>query len=206
MMGARELELVIIRHGQTPGNALKRYVGCRDDQSLSELGRQSAHEAAREYEPLGFDQVERVYVTRLRRTCETAAILFPNAEQLVVDGIEEMDFGDFTGRSADEMVDDVAYRAWVDGWCEGTCPGGENRAQFAERVCAGMKAFLDEAWERGEREVFLVAHGGTLMSFLSRYSDDDRTFYEWLVGNCQGYRMNVSIELDDVKLGNIERL
>ena len=35
------------------------------------------------------------------------------------------------------MEHDAAYRAWVDGGCAGRCPGGEDRAEYTARVCAG---------------------------------------------------------------------
>jgi len=86
-----------MRHGQTPGNSERRYVGALD-QPLSEQGRAEALAAG------VLPKVKRVYVTTLKRTHETASICFPNAEQVEVEGLQEMDFGDFAGRSADEMV------------------------------------------------------------------------------------------------------
>lgn len=197
---AARLTLVIIRHGQTPGNAERRYVGSKDDQPLSEEGRAQARAAA------GFPDVELVYVSSLRRTQETAAIMFPNARQEIVPGIQEMDFGDFTGRNADEMADDADYRAWVDGWCEGPCPNGESKAQFNERICTSMLAFLRDAAARGERDLHLVAHGGTLMAFLDRYGDGRCPWYEWNVENCGGYRLEMHLEEDGLTITRIERL
>ena len=186
LMSPAWLELVILRHGQTPGNAQRRYVGWRDE-PLSDEGRRQA-----QAEP-AHPEVARVYVSRLRRTRETAAILFPNAEQVVVEGVQEMNFGDFAGRSADEMANDPAYRAWVDGYCTGRCPGGESRDEFTRRVCAAMERFLREAAERGERRVFMVAHGGTMMASLSTFSHDERDYYAWHVDNCKGYRIRVDL-------------
>ena len=62
-------ELLLLRHGSTPGNELHRYNG-RTDEPLSEQGRAALR--ARHYESAPL-----VYVTRLRRTRETAEILFP---------------------------------------------------------------------------------------------------------------------------------
>ena len=195
-----DIELVIIRHGQTPGNAERRYVGCASDQPLSEAGREQALQAQ------SFPQVSKVYVSKLRRTHETAALMFPHAEQVVVEGIHEMDFGVFTGRSADEMEEDEQYREWVEGWCEGVCPGGESKAQFNERICAAMKAFLLDAASRGEHALYMVAHGGTLMAFLGAYGGVEGKYYEWNVGNCRGYRLGIQIEGDDVRISSIELL
>ena len=203
--GISRLELYLVRHGQTPGNAERRYVGSKDDQPLSDDGRSQAQRAAQDYACYGFDAVTSVYVTNLKRTQETASIIFPNARQVVSEGIEEMDFGVFTGRSADEMVDDAQYRAWVDSYCEDICPGGESKAQFNARVCQGMETLLNDAARRGEKRVYIVAHGGTIMAFLSKYAVEKRGYYDWIVGNCDGYRMQITLaegkpQADDVTL------
>jgi len=177
-----------MRHGQTPGNSERRYVGALD-QPLSEQGRAEALAAG------VLPKVKRVYVTTLKRTHETASICFPNAEQVEVEGLQEMDFGDFAGRSADEMVNDAAYREWVDGNCLGQCPNGESRSEFTRRICRSLAKLVRSARSRGEERVILVAHGGTMMAALSTYAVDDsgREYYEWLVGNCEAYRMDVQL-------------
>ena len=180
------LEFAIIRHGATPGNDERRYVGILD-QPLSERGRAQAREKA-SHIAAALPDAERVYVSELRRTHETAGILFPGVEQVQVPGIQEMDFGSFAGRSADEMADDPEYCAWVEGDCEGACPNGESKSQFTDRVCESLERMLREARDRGEKRVVLVAHGGTMMASFSRFSDERRSYYEWLVGNCEGYR------------------
>ena len=101
------MRIYLIRHAKTAGNALNRYIGCTDS-PLCEEGIASAKAAG------GDSALKSVIVTPLMRTQQTARILFPNAEQCIVSGLSEMDFGDFEDRSADDMVNDAAYRAWVD--------------------------------------------------------------------------------------------
>ena len=182
------MELVLMRHGQTPGNSERRYVGVID-QPLSELGREQALSAG------VHPEVARVFVTPLSRTHETASICFPNAEQIVVEGLQEMNFGDFAGRTADEMYDDADYRAWVDGMCEGVCPNGESRAQATARICRAIGGLVRQAQAAGEDRVIVVAHGGTMMSALSSYCIDrpKRDYYEWLTGNCEGWRVSAEL-------------
>ena len=101
------MKVYLFRHGQTPGNAAHRYLGITDE-PLSELGMETARKA-------GCDPtVSKVLVSPLKRTQMTAAILFPNAKQRVCDSFREMDFGDFEGRSAEEMANDPDYRRWVE--------------------------------------------------------------------------------------------
>ena len=177
-----------MRHGPTPGNEAHRYVGAID-QPLSPTGRVAAVHAGIHPE------VSEVYVTTLKRTHETAAICFPRARQIVCDGLQEMDFGEFAGRTADEMENDPEYRAWVDGWCKGQCPGGESREQATSRICRALAQLIAHATEEGKKRVILVAHGGTMMSAFSTYCIDtpEREYYEWLTGNCGGYRVDATI-------------
>ena len=81
-----------------------------------------------------------VYVSPLKRARETASILFPEAVQVVIPELAEMNFGKFEGRNYKEMEKDPDYRAWVDGMCLGKCPGGESREEFCARTC---EAFLE---------------------------------------------------------------
>ena len=102
------MQIYLIRHGQTAGNALRRYIGSTD-QPLTPEGAEGAKAAGARR------SVQSVFVTPLVRTQQTACILFPDAEQTVVPALREMDFGDFEDRSFEDMKDDPAYRAWVDG-------------------------------------------------------------------------------------------
>ncbi|MBQ9041754.1 MAG: histidine phosphatase family protein [Eggerthellaceae bacterium] len=193
------MELTLIRHGQTPGNGEKRYVGIVD-QPLSEAGCEQARAAGVR------EDVSRVYVSTLQRTHETASIMFPNAEQIVVEGIQEMDFGVFAGRTPDEMTDDPQYRAWVDSMCLEPCPGGESQAELTDRVCAAMESLLRDAADRGEERLVVVAHGGTMMGFLDRFGNDpSKRYWEWLVGNCEGYRINVTCDEAGLQIHSIDR-
>ncbi len=156
------MRLILIRHGATPGNESHAYVGARTDEGLSAAGRAAV--AAKG----AFPQVEYVYVSPMLRARQTAALLFPRALQHEVADLREMDFGAFEGRTAAQMEHDAAYRAWVDGWCAGPCPQGESRTAFANRVERAVIDIVADARARGLADVFVVAHGGTVMSALDR--------------------------------------
>ena len=147
----------LIRHGRTAWNDTGRYQG-QTDLPLSNEG--TAELVRADFSP------KTVYVTPLRRTQETAKILFPDARQVVLDDLREMDFGAFEGRTYIEMENDADYRAWVEGKCRGRCPGGESRDEFAARVCAAFEELMDES----EDDVVIVAHGGTQMSVMERFA------------------------------------
>lgn len=166
--------IYLLRHGETAWNAEKRYQGLTD-LPLSDRGRALLRRA--DFSP------ERVYVSPLVRARETAAILFPEVEQVVVPDFREMDFGVFEGRSAGEMADDPDYRAWVEGGCTGRCPGVEDWAEFSRRTCAAFEVLMETAPD----PLVIVAHGGTQMAVLERFGRPVRPRYGWLGINGGGF-------------------
>ena len=164
------MRVCLLRHGETAWNAQGRYLG-RTDLPLTPAGRAALG-------PAGFAPA-RVYVSPLRRTAETAEILFPGVEQAAVPDFREMDFGVFEGRSWQDMEDFAPYREWVDGGCRGPVPGGESMERFCQRTCAAFEALMDRAAEAGEPLLAIVAHGGTQMAVLERFALPRRDYFSW---------------------------
>ncbi len=192
------MELVIIRHGATPGNERHAYVGSTDE-PLSAQGCEQARAASRRIREALDGIPSLVYVSPLRRARQTAEAVFPQAAQVAVDGLCEMDFGVFEGKTAAELscprTGDPRYQEWVDGLCLGACPGGESRAQLSERVCDAVRWAVADASCRGLDQAVIVAHGGTVMAALDALTGaaggDPLSFYRWHVACCEGYRAQV---------------
>ncbi|MBR3560863.1 MAG: histidine phosphatase family protein [Oscillospiraceae bacterium] len=193
------MSIWLLRHGRTQFNDERRYQGMLDI-PLSPVG--AAELRAAEFAP------ETVYVSPLRRSQETARIVFPDARQIVVDDFAEMDFGAFDGRTADEMAEDAAYRAWVDGDCTARCPGGESRAAFCDRSCAAFERLLDDGKTCQGKLLVIVAHGGTLRAVMERFALPERDYFDWMSGNGGGYRLSFDAALWDArrKLRLVERV
>lgn len=164
------MRVCLLRHGETAWNAQGRYLG-RTDLPLTPAGRAALG-------PAGFTPAL-VYVSPLRRTAETAEILFPGAEQSAVPDFREMDFGVFEGRSWRDMEDFAPYREWVDSGCRSPVPGGESMERFCQRTCAAFEALMDREAEAGEPLLAIVAHGGTQMAVLERFALPRRDYFSW---------------------------
>lgn len=164
------MNIYLLRHGETAYNAGGKYLG-NTDLPLTSRGRQALTRAD--------FTVETVYVSPLRRTAETAEILFPGAKQIVVPDFREMDFGVFEGRSWKDMEGFPAYRAWVDGGCAGQIPGGESRTRFSRRVCAAFEEVVAREAAAGKEALAIVAHGGTQMAVLERFALPHRDYFAW---------------------------
>ena len=185
------MKLYLIRHGETVLKASGAYQGWIDE-PLSEAGKKALGYGT----PQGFGALNTrssnppcgwVYVSPLRRARETASLVLPYSRQVMVEDLKEMHFGDFEGRTPDEMKDDPAYRAWVDSGCLDRCPNGETKAEFTDRTCAAVASLIDMALKRGDEELFIVAHGGTQMAVMETFVDPSRPFYAWLLDCGMGY-------------------
>ena len=132
--------IYLLRHGLTEYNAQKRYQGQRDiplsPEGLAQLRRADIDPKV-------------VYISTLQRTRQTAEVLFPDAELVPVDGLKEMCFGSFEGRNYIEMEHDPDYQAWVAANCESSCPDGERKDDFSDRVCRTFAALVDKALADG---------------------------------------------------------
>lgn len=187
-------QLLVFRHGATRANLERRYAGCLTDEDLCAQGREQVAcgrerlaAFAREVSPAVRAQMlspRVVYVSPLRRAVQTAALLFPQAEQRVVADLREMDFGLFENCTADELCADpatgAAYRAFLDGGV--SCPPsavspGERVADFRARQAAAFAHIVREqaAADGVTHLVTVVAHGGTQMALFSQ-------FCPWQVG------------------------
>ncbi len=178
------MKVYLFRHGQTPGNAAHRYLGITDE-PLSELGMETARMTGSDL------TVGEVLVSPLKRTQMTAAILFPNAKQRVCDSFREMDFGDFEGRSAQEMENDADFRYWVE-----------------KTQCMEPDDFdaVEKALAAGKESLYLVVHGGVIMTVLYRFGRPQAPFYDWPLDNCQGYCGQVVMGPDGLELHQIRHL
>ena len=170
--------IYLLRHGLTEYNAQKRYQGQRDiplsAEGLSQLRRADIDPKV-------------VYITPLQRTAQTARVLFPEAELVVVKDLQEMCFGSFEGRNYIEMEHAPDYQAWVAANCESSCPDGERKDDFSDRVCRTFAALVDKALADGEEMLVILAHGGTQMAALERYGVPRRSYYRWCGPNAGGY-------------------
>lgn len=174
------MRITLLRHAETPGNLLKRYIGATDE-SLSEEG------VSRTRHITVDAGIKQVYTSALQRTRQTAQLLFPRAEIVPIVELNEMSFGIFEGKTADEMEHDAAYRTWVDGLCEGACPGGESMASFAQRCVSAFKRLVAVAEASGTDELTFVVHGGVIKAILSRLATPVKGLFEWDVDFCGGY-------------------
>ena len=169
------ITLIFIRHGATIGNLEKRYIG-RTDEPLCDKGISQVLENKKRV-PVP----DKIFVSPMLRTRQTAELLFPQMFYTVADGLREADFGEFEGKTASELSENAAYRTWVDGGCISPIPGGESVAEFKKRCCMTFEKTMESVFDNDT--VVFVVHGGVIMSILEAYAKPAQSFYTYHVEN-----------------------
>ena len=152
--------LLLIRHAEPDEDARGRCYG-RLDVGLSPTGIASAERLAESLRPV---QLDAVYVSPRLRAVQTATALGGN--RTVDDRLRELDFGQFEGRTYDEIEREQPefFRSWMETPTLVRFPGGESYAELRERVAAAVDEIV--AANDG-RTVALVSHGGVIRAALA---------------------------------------
>ena len=188
-------ELILIRHGKTAGNLLGRYIGSRTDEPLCDEGREGL--AGKQ-----LPEVERLYVSPMKRCVETAEILWPGFDQKKmqkVTDLRECDFGDFENKNYKELSGNGDYQAWIDSNGTLPFPNGESMDAFKSRCLEAFARIVEDVsgaeqeWiASGKTGIFragIVVHGGTIMAILEQYGYPKAAYFDYQVKNGCGYRL-----------------
>lgn len=153
-----------MRHGQTHANVSGELDTAHPGLELTELGRAQAEAAAK---AIAEHHLDAIYVSSRVRTHQTAA---PTAEQrgltpTVVDGLEEIDAGDFEMRSDHDAVAGYigAVATWLEGDLTHRMPGAETGEEFLARYDAAVRTIV----AAGHDTALIVSHGAALRTWVS---------------------------------------
>ncbi len=160
----RQTRALLIRHAAPEDAARGRCYG-RLDVRLSPEGLEQAGALA---ERLRAIALAAVYTSPSGRAEQTAAAVCAGRDLAPVprDGLAELDFGDFEGRTYAELEAEEAdfFRRWMTSPTEVRFPQGESYAQLRDRAAST----LDELRVAHRDETFaVVTHGGVLRAMLA---------------------------------------
>lgn len=201
------MELRIVRHAESTGNAAGRWQG-RENTQLTDMGREQAARLGRWFEAEGY-RPSRIYASPLSRTFDTARIASAHIglEDSIVrwDDLMETDVGIFSGLN------------WAD--IETRYP--EIAVEFAETrnmdIVEGAET-LAEKIERAQRvidkliadhgngdQVLVVSHGGIMQFFFAQLVGSNR-LWGLSVRNTGVFDFSIDVDkwhLDGHALGNV---
>lgn len=199
-----KITLHLVRHGRTLWNEERRYLG-HEDQGILMEGRQQLLSLRDRFFT---GQFVRIYCSDLLRCRQTLNVILSDSKMAAIPDDEvlgkfipgvvydprlrELDFGDWEGKTYEDLKSDTSYRRWIDNPAEVTPPNGESWDAFRSRVqtfLSGVYLDLKEllhVWEdpatlleaeaeaeampvgyvlaaqRAELDVLVVTHGGVI--------------------------------------------
>ena len=177
----RNYKIYLIRNGLTDGAIEGRYIGHTDEELNEEGKKQLTELVTTGYYP----EVEAVFSSPLKRCVQTAQMIYPDKEPILLRELIECDFGDFEGYNYDELKDNPAYQAWLASGGELPFPRGESRMEFSERC---VKAFESSAAHLSEGNYAFIVHGGTIMAVMEYFTNG--SYYNYQVRNGKGFILN----------------
>lgn len=155
--------IVLVRHAEPSAELQSRCYG-RLDAGLSAAGAFAARGLA---DALAAVALAAVYTSPRERAHATAAPIAAHRgfAPIVEEGLSELDFGDFEGRTYDEIAAShpALYTAWMRAPTTVRFPGGESYADLRDRV--GACAVRLRARHAGDAFA-IVSHGGVVRAIL----------------------------------------
>ena len=168
----------LIRHGETDFNK-KRFFYGKADVSINETGKE---QAALLHQLMKGRSISRVYTSQLKRTQETAAIIFPDQKPTACKALNERDFGLWEGRTANEIqaAFPLVWEEWLESPFDVTPSKAEPFQKFKDRV----QSIVEEIRETDDDEIAIVGHLGVLRLIYQFLVDPEADF--WSIDIPQG--------------------
>lgn len=153
----------IVRHGESLGNAVRKFLG-HTDLDLSEVGYEQARVTAEQLRGVNFDKI---YSSDLIRAYNTVLCLAQLRDMEIYKSRElrELMIGEWENMLLDDIIS--AYNnEYVNGWLADfynfVCPGGESVAGAGDRF---FNCLYSIAKENPGKTILIGAHAAVIRSF-----------------------------------------
>ena len=156
--------LLLVRHAEVEARYQKKFGGWID-MNLSPNGRRQARILA---DYLRRKTIDAVYASPMKRVQQTVAptLKLNGHGQTTLDGLREINFGDWTGLGWHEVEDRFKFQSheWLEQIHGQGAPNGENGAAFRRRVEPCLREMV--ATHRGQN-IAVFCHGGVIRMMLA---------------------------------------
>ncbi len=178
----------LLRHGAIDETLSGKYIGTTDV-PLSDKGRMALRRNAHDHEYPGAPVV---FTSPLKRCTQTCELLYPDIKPIVISDLIECNFGEWEGKTAEELRDDPDFHKWLAGDNSVKPPRGESNDDFVRRICRIFESIVEGLMKTGTTECVIVTHGGIIMTLLAVYGLPQAKPFEWTVDNGFGYSIRVT--------------
>ena len=177
-----------IRHGSIDETLSGKYIGTTDV-PLSDKGKTALRKLDYDY---SYPGAQALFTSPLKRCTQTAQLLYPDLKPLVIANLSECNFGEWEGKTADELKNDEDFQKWLAGDNGVKPPRGESNADFVRRICLMFESIVEGLMKTGVTESVIITHGGVIMTLLAVYGLPQAKSFEWTMDNGFGYSVRVT--------------
>ncbi|HEX8303155.1 histidine phosphatase family protein [Sphingomonas sp.] len=133
---------------------------------LTDAGLAKAHRLAAEL--ARSEQIAAIQSSSRLRAVQTAEAIADatGASVEIIGALDEIDFGDWTGRSFADLDGDPQWRAWNEIRASARPPGGESMAEAVTRAVAHIEALTRRDWAGA---VVCVSHCDVIRGVIAHY-------------------------------------
>jgi broad specificity phosphatase PhoE len=183
------MELILVRHGETPWNRERRVQGITD-MELNDTGRRQARQLALS---LKDHEISRIYSSPLKRAYETAEAVnqFHNVPIHRSNALMEMDSGDLEGFSMQELmaVENDFLQRWMADPETTKMPHGESFIEVQERAWRAIADIIAQP-----ENALVVSHNFTIAAILCRIKGKDLSHFK---SSCVGTASKTIVRFTD---------
>lgn len=201
-----QIELIMIRHGATKANEEHRYLG-NTDESLSVQGITALK---KEKNNGTYPKTDVLFTSPMKRCIQTAEILYPDMQAVIILDWKEMDFGDFEGKNYQDLREDQRYQKWIDSNGMLPFPNGESRETFIKRSKQGLYAVCNSltmtlrSTDKKHMATGMIVHGGTIMALLSSFYGGE--YFDYQTANGKGYCCKLCCDGEHIHFEDLREL
>ncbi|MEH7111214.1 histidine phosphatase family protein [Neobacillus niacini] len=175
--------IALFRHGLTEENKRRAYLGWNDSPLCPESMRIRTK-----------NRYDHYFSSDLHRCITTVKHLFPNKGVTIFKELREMNFGEWEGKTYDDLKEDKLYQNWLSDPFLSCPPEGETFQTFAKRVETGWKFISHHIISNNYKSGGIVTHGGVMRYLLSHFAPEQRDFWSWQTPHNKGYELTFDRE------------
>lgn len=168
--------IALFRHGLTEANRRREYLGWTDSPLCEDIERVS-------------EEYDILFSSDLGRCLVTAGRMFPNEKPQPFFEFREMNFGEWEGKTYEELQHKPEYRRWISSPLMVKPLGGELFKEFTERVDKGWDIVKEKMMDTSLNKAAIITHGGVIRALLAKWAPVEKDFWEWTVPHGQGYEL-----------------
>lgn len=188
----KNYRLHLIRHGFSEDNKANLLGGCGRDVSVTEEGKQALLQMKETY---SYPHVNALFVSPMKRAVQTAELLYPTHERILIAPLVETSYGALEGKPIEEVMKEDFFPNWMHPENPVTPDGAETYLEFRARAVAAVSTLLEGMMKSGITDAAAITHGNVIAAVVSALGLPEQPEDMWYADNGTGYTLSTAPDM-----------